>query len=39
MNGLSPIKQALPESITYDEIKLVVAWLRRKLNSVAQQSA
>jgi ATP-dependent DNA helicase RecQ len=39
MNGLSPIKQALPESISYDEIKLVVARLRRKLNSVAQQSA
>src|SRR5439155_19262614 len=40
MNGLSPIKKALPESISYDEIKLVVARLRRNSAAVAtKQSA
>jgi len=39
LKGLGPIKQALPETISYDEIKLVVARLRRKSNAAAQQSA
>lgn len=36
---LKPIKDALAQSVTYDEIKLVLAWLRRKAAAVAQQSA
>jgi ATP-dependent DNA helicase RecQ len=36
---LKPIKDAVPENISYGEIKLVVAWLRRKANAVAQRSA
>ncbi len=36
---LKAIKDALPEFVSYNEIKLVVAWLHRKANVVTQQSA
>jgi ATP-dependent DNA helicase RecQ len=32
INGLKPLKDALPPEITYDEIRLVVARLRRELS-------
>jgi ATP-dependent DNA helicase RecQ len=31
INGLKPLKDALPPEITYDEIRLVVARVRREL--------
>jgi hypothetical protein len=31
INGLRPLKDALPPEITYDEIRLVVARVRREL--------
>jgi ATP-dependent DNA helicase RecQ len=34
-----PLKDSLPEEITYDEIRLVVAQLRRKQNEAAQSVA
>jgi hypothetical protein len=30
VNGLKPLKDALPPEITYDEIRLVVARVRRE---------
>jgi hypothetical protein len=30
INGLKPLKDALPPEVTYDEIRLVVARLRRE---------
>jgi ATP-dependent DNA helicase RecQ len=31
INGLKPLKDALPPEVTYDEIRLVVARVRREL--------
>jgi len=32
LERLKPLKEVLPPEITYDEIRLVVAWLRREEN-------
>jgi ATP-dependent DNA helicase RecQ len=36
---LKPIKEALPAEISFDEIRLVVAWLRRRDNGAQQDSS
>jgi ATP-dependent DNA helicase RecQ len=36
---LKPLKEALPQEITYGEIRLVVAWLRRQQADLASQSS
>ena len=39
LNTLTPVKESLPPEFTYDEIRLVVAYLRRRRDNQSMAAA